>query len=211
MHVTDKVSKGSFQEIPKEFLQNLNIMRKSSAKDENLDGMFGKITDVNIWDYGLGKDEMEKWIQCDKTLEGNVVNWNISKWNITDLFVETIEYKSLCDESDIGLTILPLTRNFQDTIDICKSFGGTIAIGDNEETLSDMGNLIKQNGDICPNKRVYAGYSDLRTEGRFVDAVKGLTLENPNWNIGDGLQTAFHCGALVNLMICIRICINLLD
>ena len=64
--------------IPPEFLTNLFIMRASTTEitEENkFWSMFGKITDVNIWNYTMTVEEMNSWTKCNNTGGGgNVVN-----------------------------------------------------------------------------------------------------------------------------------------
>ena len=53
-------------------LTNVTLM----LDEENESQMFGAISDFNIWDRILTREEIEKWSQCQLELRGNILNWN---------------------------------------------------------------------------------------------------------------------------------------
>ena len=44
--------------------------------EENESQMFGAISDFNIWDRILTREEIEKWSQCQLDINGNILDWN---------------------------------------------------------------------------------------------------------------------------------------
>ena len=53
--------------------------------------VFGKLTDVNIWNNLLAKDELSRWENCNETITGNVVKCDFKQWNIVGLTEEMVE------------------------------------------------------------------------------------------------------------------------
>ena len=53
-------------------LTNVTLM----LDEENESQMFGAISDFNIWDRILTREEIEKWSQCQLDIHGNILDWN---------------------------------------------------------------------------------------------------------------------------------------
>ena len=53
-------------------LTNVTLM----LDEENESQMFGAISDFNIWDRILTREEIEKWSQCQLDINGNILDWN---------------------------------------------------------------------------------------------------------------------------------------
>ena len=109
--------------IPPEFLTNLFIMRASTTEiteEKIFWSMFGKMTDVNIWNYTMTVEEMNSWTNCINTGGGgNVVNWEIAEWTTWDLEVENVDKSEICQvEKKPGLTIFPQRRTFRESLEL---------------------------------------------------------------------------------------------
>ena len=151
------------EHFPPETLKNLKIMSRS--KDGHT-GIFGMMTDVNIWDTALDQSTQVSWTECKDLRQGNLVAWENSTWELVNLFEENQDRAGLCTETDLGLTIVPLNRDFEGSQAICERLGGSPAVANNIDNLEEMASLISENKALCPNDRVYAGFTDLEEEGR---------------------------------------------
>ena len=93
----DEDLKQSGAVIPDDFLNCLYIMGLAPVDREQYPSLFGKMTDVNIWDRSLGLDEMAAWINCSSDEGGNVINWNTAEWTTTranlELFLNNLNYE----------------------------------------------------------------------------------------------------------------------
>ena len=151
------------KEFPKETLKNLRIMSRSR---DGHTGIFGKMTDVNIWDTALEESTQISWTECKDSSQGNILSWENSSWVLTNLFEENQDRAGLCIETTLGLTIVPITRDFETTRAICKRLGGSMAVANSPNNLQAMARIVSENAALCPNDRVYAGFTDLKEEGR---------------------------------------------
>ena len=149
--------------FPPETLKNLNIMRRS--KDGH-SGIFGMMADVNIWDTALDEFVQVSWTECIDLSQGNLLAWENSTWELLNLFEDDLDRAGLCSETKLGLTIVPLARDFDASQAICKRLGGTMAVANSLFNLREMARIISENKAVCPNDRVYAGFTDLKEEGR---------------------------------------------
>ena len=79
----DEDLKSSGAVMPDDFLKNLYIMGRQPGDDpKQYPSLFGKMTDVNIWDRPLGLEEMEAWINCTSGEGGNIVDWDTAEWTL---------------------------------------------------------------------------------------------------------------------------------
>ena len=151
------------ENFPPLTLRNLKIMRRS--KDGHT-GIFGMMTDVNIWDTALKESTQVSWTECIDSSQGNLLAWENSTWELANLFEENLDRAGLCTETDLGPTIVPLLRDFEETQAICSRLGGYMAVANSPHNLGEMARIISENKPVCPNDRVYAGFTDLKEEGR---------------------------------------------
>ena len=160
--IDDDLIKGD-EHFPPETLKNLKIMSRSKDRHS---GIFGMMTDVNIWDSALDESIQVSWTECIDSSQGNLLAWENSTWELANLFEENLDRAGLCKETDLGPTIVPLTRDFDASQAICKRLGGRMAVANSADNLEDMARIISKNKAVCPNDRVYAGFTDLKEEGR---------------------------------------------
>ena len=73
--------------MPREFLLNLNIMRKSMIDKTRWHySLFGKMTDIQIWDEVKLAKFMLDWVNCETDEEGSLLPWSTTWWELEDLF-----------------------------------------------------------------------------------------------------------------------------
>ena len=175
--------------LSKDFLRNLLLMTKSKDCENVKNAMFGKITDVNIWNRALSLKSLKSWTNCEIEEKGNIVNWNEDAW-VTwgGLKATETDMSEICQESEaIGLTLFPLLRNAQDSLDLCEVLGGEMAVAKSKNAVLRMIKLVKDEHSYCPIQRrniIYAGFTDIQDEGRFLDMNTGDVMKWEDW--GDG-------------------------
>ena len=110
--------------------------------------MFGKMTDVNIWNYSMTVEEMKFWTNCSNDSGGgNVVNWETAEWTTWDLEEENIDKSEICQVKRPGLTIFPQRRTFKDSQELCQRLGGRMAVADSKKRVQEMMKLLVGNED----------------------------------------------------------------
>lgn len=185
--------------MPKEFLSNMFIMRASTpeeTEEKQFYSMFGKMTDVNIWNYSMTVEEMKSWTNCkNKYGGGNVVNWETAEWTTWYLEVEILDKSELCRKEEHGLTIFPQERPFMKSVELCKRLGGTMAVANSETKSQEMIALREEWKDNCTGDNIWAGYTDRKEEGVFVDVNSGENMPWSNWEPGEPRGLG-HCARL---------------
>ena len=185
----DRDQRSRQRPLSREFLTNLRLMSKSEDCENVKNALFGKITDINIWDKTLSLERLKSWTNCKNHEKGNIVNWNEDAW-ITwgGVFETEISVSEICQKSEtIGMALFPLLRTAQESLDLCEVLGGEMAVAKDKEDMMKMIRLVQDEPDHCPIQRrnaVYAGFTDIQKEGRFLDMNTGEVMEWENW--GDG-------------------------
>ena len=170
------------KQIPNCILKNLHLMRSSKGN-----GMVGKLTDFNIWNFAMPVDEMKNWTLCMNNKKGNIVDWDTMDWIKEALKEEVMTQNELCEEPNPGMMILPGKRIFKESIDICKRLGGSMHYASNSTKAKDMFDFIGQYEDECPDQSLFTGLTDIETEGVFINEVTNETVNEEviEWNWGE--------------------------
>ena len=170
--------------IPPEFLGTLFIMRKSYPDPINVQfrSMFGKMTDVNIWNYSMSIDEMKSWTNCVDIKVGNVVNWETAQWRMEGVGEERIAMEEICQSvNELALFTSP-RRDFETSVKFCSNLGGNLAVADNSRNGRAMMELIMNREGECDKlDTTWAGYTDIDEEGNFINVVTGEDMVWKNW------------------------------
>ena len=115
--------------------------------------MLGLVTDINIWEQVLSREEAKAWTQCETGHEGNLVAWKAFSAKNNDYILAK---KVFLDKSDIcrrpgKILGFEQIMHFDTILNFCRLLGGRMpTIGDNRtmerinETLmaQPMANLV---------------------------------------------------------------------
>ena len=105
-----------------------------------MSGMNGAMTDFNIWNRTLTKEELFDWSSCKKMLNGNVVSWNNITLNMMgDFDIIDLAIDEVCGdiESKNKIEAFENKRNFLDGKYFCNKIG-ELAVASNNQTLQQM-------------------------------------------------------------------------
>ena len=82
----------------------------------------GKLSDINIWDYALSKEEMTLWTTCQSSeFFGNIIDWSSSpKWDIKNMIKVETTLASICQGLDVGPVLVPETMNVWSSLHLCR-------------------------------------------------------------------------------------------
>ena len=127
----------------------------NSFEDENIillnykDGlkknpMNGAITDVNVWNRILTKEDIQNWIDCKDSEGGNIVNWVTAKVNVELLDDIEIDRSSICKNDLQSSQVKQLagfkfkTNTVEEHKNFCRSLGFNVAVAENEYELKEI-------------------------------------------------------------------------
>ena len=65
--------------------------------DKYIYSVFGEMTDINIWDRVLRRDEVRDWEECRIIGGGNKVDWSTASWVAVGLEEVVIEKEEVCN------------------------------------------------------------------------------------------------------------------
>ena len=110
----------------------------------------GQITDFNIWSKVLMNEEMVEWTKCNMNMNGDILNWNIATWIITNM----VEYDfgdvtKLCKRQDFELVRMPNLWSQSRAINVCRRFKGSLNVISNEYEQEQILSLMDEN--TCRN------------------------------------------------------------
>ena len=170
--------------------------------------LFGKITDVNVWNNVLPEEEILMWENGNETIKGNVVKWDINEWDTVGLTEEIVEDTQIwsTDHERESMAFCGKSLGFYESIHFCNQMGGRISIADTDQNVNNIFDSLLQCCDEC-KPWVFTGHTRL-SENSFRNQISGetyiwedlistmsqtvLTTENNNFE-GDK-----NCVAIVN-------------
>ena len=167
------------EEIPDEFIKNLVIMRRYFPYKNDFFSMVGKMTDVIIWNISMTTQDMKSWTHCNYKETKNIIKWDVEQWSLTEL--EKINGHSFCKNIAVEMKIFVKKSSFFNSLDFCNKLGGSLTVADSSNKSQEMMRIGNDNN--CGD--VWAGYSDIKKEGKFKDVNTGVDMQWSNWGRGE--------------------------
>ena len=132
--------------------------------------LFGKITDVNIWNRCLQEDEVKSWTSCEKEQSGNILDWNkVEVKYLKGLEEVMLEQDEVCKEKAYSQHLIISThlRDFEKTLLFCEDIlKGQIAIPSDNATFKQIKSEVKsmvQDSETCD--KIFTGHRKMK--GKF--------------------------------------------
>ena len=132
--------------------------------------MHGAITDVNVWNKILSKEDIENWTDCKDPGGGNFLNWNNATVNLELLEDIEMDKSSVCGsnlKASKSKQILGFhfkTNSVDEHNNFCQSIGLNVAVTENIEELRKMHQFQKED---CNVEWFFVGY--IMDEGNWVN------------------------------------------
>ena len=108
----------------------------------------GQISDVNIWDYALKKDQMKEWTLCGLSeFNGNIVDWSMADWEVKNMKKINIDLNDMCKAMKPGPLIIPEKLEALNHVHLCRQLGGrlfTITDESSRKTMVNIGNPFRK-------------------------------------------------------------------
>lgn len=147
----------------------------------------GSMTDINVWNYSISNEEIQKWMNCEKSLEkGKIFKWN----NLSDPDYENViidgakvhfeSKEKICMENKYDERLIVGNQNytFSETYTFCRSLG-SMAIASNNQTTNQMVDAMERFK--CDRFGAFTGHTDIEEEGHFVEVETGKKMIFTNW------------------------------
>ncbi|XP_064113366.1 uncharacterized protein LOC135220009 isoform X1 [Macrobrachium nipponense] len=130
----------------------------------------GEITQLNFWSRELNKVTIQKMSECTHQEEGDALPWTHQSWKISgDVTWVTYKQKEICNQSKRRLVIFPDRFTIGRAMQVCKIFGGTVAVPKNEEENEWLFNSSKRYAQYCSGEigasYLWLGAEDQQEEG----------------------------------------------
>ena len=107
-----------FQETNTEDV-NLAIMGQMKYQSYEY-SLFGRMSDVNIWNRSFSDDEIIRWTHGKDRKKGNVLEWNPDLWNKVGLDEVMIDENAIYRKTIKSLLFVSeIKRNVDETISFC--------------------------------------------------------------------------------------------
>ena len=106
----------------------------------------GFLTELNIWNKELSKNEIEKMTNCEIFPRGNIVSWEENAYKITgkrtNIYLKNKQNMTkLCNRKIFF--VIPHDRDLKFSHKQCRSLGGQIAVPQTEEENADLLQAVK--------------------------------------------------------------------
>ena len=160
-------------------------LRNTSLKGAAV-ALFGKMSDINIWDRLLTRREVQDWSAChpNPSLNDSLVNWSRASYLVTPGVEEVeVERAVLCQPvlAVPGLQVFPRRRDFSSQVEFCKVLGGAMAVADTTANMDLMLQVMKGSIRDKLDRSFFTGFTDIEQEGRFVNVNTGADINPNNW------------------------------
>ena len=114
------------------------------------------VTDINLWDKVISKEEAKAWTNCDSIKTGSVLAWTDMKWKDSEILNKFwVNRKDVCRKCCKAIRY-ELPMSFEKSIEFCRLLGGRIATFDDKSTIEEINQTLLMEP-ISP-KLVHTGY-----------------------------------------------------
>ena len=147
-----------------EFLTRRGIL---VLKKENVQG---SLTDLNVWDSLLSKEEMQKFTMCTKNLRGNILPWKGEDWEMSPE-IGSDEYEVV--ERSFDQICSPPSRflffqeriTWREAIKVCSKFQAKLVVTEVEDDYHNLQEYLS----TFTTLPVWLRFTDGGSEGVWVD------------------------------------------
>ena len=97
----------------------------------------------------MSKNQIKNWTLCNlPDLHGNIVDWTVAKWEITNMKKVNIDINEMCKSMQPGPLIIPEILEAQNLMHLCNQLGGRLFVIKDENSRKTMVE-IGQHQKIC--------------------------------------------------------------
>ena len=175
--------------FPQDILSKIYLGSCAYAYKGSCSGPEGELADFNMWSKALSLEEMKDFTSCNKMLKGDLVNWDRSIWNLTNMTIINKTTRELCVPPRPGHVLFPEKRNITTAVSICSQMRGKVSVIKSRETQTEMNDRIRdvKSCDRGGQARYWTGWADYDEEGVYQDVNTGEILTNRHfktWMVG---------------------------
>ena len=175
--------------FPKDILSKIYLGQCAFDYKGSCSGPEGQISDFNMWSKALNEAEMKEFTNCDRMLKGDLVNWDESDWELTNMTEIQLTLDEICIPPRPGHVLIPEKRSMESLQLVCTQIGGKVSvIKDNETQIEMSAKAVKS--ESCTKggqPQFWSGWSDEQIEGVFQDVNNGEILSESHfspWFVG---------------------------
>ena len=141
---------------------NLFLLNGYSYKEDRFAYPFkGKVTDINIWNSVLSKEDIKNWSTCTKDLPGSFLDWNSVEINHDGkLKIEHVVREEICKPANYGKVVaFNMRMQYWEGKDFCQKIGGKMFVAETAQAKESFLVATKELEDKnhCP-ENFFAGY-----------------------------------------------------
>ena len=129
---------------------------------EETDLFQGQISEVNMWDKVLDKEEILKLGTCQSFGIGNVIEWGYDQFEIQGAkFIDLPDKRSLC-KSEKKFVVFPEKRRIEEGLTLCAAHGGKIFTPKNQKDNEEVVKMLLDKQE-CVGKDSFLAYIGIRS------------------------------------------------
>ena len=146
----------------------------------------GELSQVNVWDKVLSKEEVASMAACQSDLQGNYISWDAG-WNIFDAKVIDVPLKYFCEHESGSVNfwfpdVPPVTSNY-----LCESLGTHLPV---PKTADEAVTWLARAAKIFkPDNRCFrellVAVNDVTSEGVWRRPYDGMVVDKIGWKDGE--------------------------
>ena len=137
----------------------------------------GSVSDFQIWDSVLPLEKMLAITGCKELLEGNLLSWEGTEWQLNSSSNATeneMLVEDICGEQDSSLVLIPYTMSMVPrALHQCSRLGGQVAGYSNQTELQNIARFLFSRWVDCEIRAndLFLGPSTMRCQAVFLEGT----------------------------------------
>ena len=108
----------------------------------------GDITELNMWNYTLTEQDIQKKGTCKNFDKGNIISWNLDNFIINEVEVDNLEEEELCNPVE-QLLVFPKRVSWSTAWTLCRAHGGSIFSPNTKEENNELVDTMVPHQEHC--------------------------------------------------------------
>ena len=99
-----------------------------------------KVTDVNIWNSILSKEDLKNWSTCTKDTPGTFLDWNYVEIKHDEkLKIENVDREKICNTHNfLKIMAFNMRMQYWEGEDFCQKIGGKLFVANTIQAIESF-------------------------------------------------------------------------
>lgn len=143
----------------------------------------GYVTQISVWNYGIGESDVAAMADCKRLLHGNIFSSDRDDVELLNANESSVPLSDLCSR-DENFIVFPEVRTFSESVQMCGLVGLMMYGPTNRQRAKEVNNTLHSQKFCGYKENVWLGLTDKQEEGTWRRLSDGKIVTDIIWTVG---------------------------